>query len=258
MTETNKLFDISGRVAVVTGASSGLGVALVRGLASVGAKVVLAARRLHRLDALAREIEEDGGEALAVACDVSVEAEVDRLVSTTLERFGRVDILVNNAGVTHQCPAEKESLDDFRRIMDTNVSALFLCAQRFGRIMLENGSGSIVNIASTFGVVGVGVIPQASYHASKGAVINLTRELAAQWARRGVRVNAIGPGFFPSEMTEDMLGDEAGERWVRQRTPLGRPGKPEELLGTLLLLASDASSFITGQTIFVDGGWSII
>jgi len=258
MKNVSQLFELKDRVAVVTGASSGLGRTMARGLAGAGAKVVLAARRRDRLVDLAGELEAGGAEALVVPCDVTREAEVDDLVKAVLDRFGRVDVLVNNAGVSHSVPAEDESLEDFRRVMEVNHTAVFICAQRFGRVMLEAGRGSIVNTASIMGLLGVGVIPQASYNASKGAVVNLTRELAAQWARRGVRVNAIAPGWFPSEMTESMFEAAGSERWIRRNTPMGRPGDPEELVGALILLASDASSFITGQTICVDGGWSIV
>jgi NAD(P)-dependent dehydrogenase (short-subunit alcohol dehydrogenase family) len=258
MKNLNELFGLSGRIAVVTGASSGLGVTMARGLGAMGAKVVMAARRKERLDELAAELEKAGAEALAVGCDVSREKDVDTLVKATIDRFGGVDILVNNAGIANQAPAEEETLDDFREVMEVNLNATFLCSQRFGRVMLEAGKGSIINIASIMGTLGVGVIPQASYNASKGAVVNLTRELAAQWARRGVRVNAIGPGWFPSEMTDEMMRDEKSDRWIRRNTPMGRTGRPEELVGALILLASDASSFITGQTIYVDGGWTIV
>jgi NAD(P)-dependent dehydrogenase (short-subunit alcohol dehydrogenase family) len=142
--------------------------------------------------------------------------------------------------------------------MDINLTGTFICAQHCGRVMLKAGQGSIVNIASIMGLVGIGKIPQASYNASKAAVVNLTRELAAQWARRGVRVNALAPGYFPSEMTAPMFEDERSQKFLRQRIPMWRPGNPEELLGPLLLLASDASSYITGHTLVVDGGWTII
>jgi NAD(P)-dependent dehydrogenase (short-subunit alcohol dehydrogenase family) len=165
---------------------------------------------------------------------------------------------VSNAGVTTITPAETQSLDEYRRTIDVNLTGVFLCAQRFGRVMLEAGRGSIVNVASVLGLVGVGQVPQAAYAASKGGVINLTRELAAQWARRGVRVNALAPGWFPSEMTADMFSDAQSLRWARGRTPMGRTGVHEELAGPILFLASDASSFVTGQTLAVDGGWSIV
>jgi NAD(P)-dependent dehydrogenase (short-subunit alcohol dehydrogenase family) len=257
-TDIAKLFDLTGRVAVITGASSGLGVTFAEGLAAAGAKVVLAARRRERIDALARSLEASGREALAVECDVTNEASVDALVGATVSRFARVDVLVNNAGVAKVAPAAQETIGDFRSVLDVNLVGAFLCAQRFGRVMLEQKHGSIVNVASVLGLVASGLIPQASYVASKGGVVNLTRELAAQWARLGVRVNAIAPGYFPSEMTSDMFATEDGTRFIRRRTPMGRGGQPEELLGALLLLASDASSYMTGQVLAVDGGWTIV
>ncbi len=252
------LFDLQGRVAVVTGASSGLGVAFARGLAAAGARVVLAARRKERLESLAGELAAEGAEALPVACDVSREGDVDELVARAVARFGRIDVLVNNAGTVHMGPAEDEPIERFREIVDVNLGGVFLCAQRVGRVMLAAGSGSIVNIASILGLVASGQVKQASYCASKGAVVNLTRELAAQWARRGVRVNALAPGGFSSEMTADMFGDEGSLRWMRSRDPMGRAGRDEELIGPLLFLASDASSYVTGQTLAVDGGWTIV
>ena len=167
-------------------------------------------------------------------------------------------MLVNNAGVADPKPAEQESLADFKRILDVNLSGVFLCAQRCARVMLAKGSGVIVNVASVLGVVGAGQIPQASYTASKGGVVNLTRELAAQWARRGIRVNAILPGWFPSEMTAGMFDNDDGKRWIRGRTPMGRAGDPKELNGALLFLASDASTYVTGAMILVDGGWTTV
>ena len=254
-TSLPKLFDLTGRVAVVTGASSGLGVTFARGLAEAGAHVVLAARRRDRIEAVVRSLTESGHEALAVECDVADEASVDRLVAATLARFGRADVLVNNAGTAKVAPAAMESIADFKNVLDVNLVGAFLCAQRFGRVMLEQKKGSIVNIASILGLVASGLIPQASYTASKGGLVNLTRELAVQWARLGVRVNAIAPGFFPSEMTTDMFETDDGKRFIRRRTPMGRSGEPEELLGSLLLLASDAGSYMTGQVLAVDGGW---
>lgn len=253
-----KLFDLTGRVAVITGASSGLGVTFAEGLVQAGARVVLAARRRGRIEAVAESLVGKGAEAIAVECDVASEASVDGLVKATLDRFGRADILVNNAGAAKVGPAAAESLADFRSVVDVNLIGAFLCAQRFGRVMLEQKQGSIVNIASILGLVASGLVPQASYTASKGALVNLTRELGAQWARLGVRVNAIAPGFFPSEMTTDMFETEEGLRFIRRRTPMGRPGRPEELLGALLLLASDAGSYMTGQILTVDGGWTIV
>jgi len=253
------LFRLDGKVAVVTGASSGLGVSMAQGLADAGARVVLAARRVDRLEEVVGQIEASGGEAHAVVADLSQEEDVDRLVEETLGRCGRADILVNNAGATVIGAAETETREDFERILGINLVGLFLCAQRFGRVMLEAGSGNVVNVSSVLGLVASGQIPQAGYVASKGGVVQLTKELAAQWARRGVRVNAIAPGWFPSEMTGEMFGTESGENFIRRRTPMGRGGEANELIGALLFLASDAAaSFVSGQVIAVDGGWTIV
>lgn len=251
-------FDVGGRTVVVTGASAGLGVHIASGLARAGAKLVLAARRVDRLETLAKQLEAEGTETLSFACDVTREAEVEALAEAALARFGTVDVLVNNAGITEVVPAEEESLATFERVVAVNLTAAFLCAKRFGREMLARERGSIVNVSSVLGLVGSGQIPQASYAASKGGVVNLTRELAAQWARRGVRVNGVAPAWFPSEMTGEMFDDERSRRWIRNRTPMGRPGEGHELVGPVIFLASDASSYVTGQTLAVDGGWTIV
>jgi NAD(P)-dependent dehydrogenase (short-subunit alcohol dehydrogenase family) len=253
-----QLFRLDGRVAVVTGASSGMGVTFAEALAAAGARVVVAARRPERLQEVVREIHDQGGSAHAVACDVSREEDVERLVAETQAAFGPADVLVSNAGFTTVVPAEEQGLDDWRAHLDVNLTGVFLCAQRFGRGMLAAGRGTIVNVASVLGFVASGQIRQAAYAASKGGVVNLTRELAAQWARRGVRVNALAPGWFPTEMTADMFGDERSLTWLRSRTPVGRGGALDELIGPLLFLASDASSFVTGHVLTVDGGWTIV
>jgi NAD(P)-dependent dehydrogenase (short-subunit alcohol dehydrogenase family) len=258
MKRPEQRFRLDGRVAVVTGASSGMGVCFAEALAAAGARVVVAARRIERLQELVREIEGAGGAAHAVACDVSREDEVEALVRETQRAFGPAEVLVNNAGFTTVVAAEEQDLADWRAHLDVNLTGVFLCAQRFGREMLAAGSGTIVNVASVLGLVASGQIRQAAYAASKGGVVNLTRELAAQWARRGVRVNALAPGWFPTEMTADMFGDERSLAWMRARTPLGRGGQLEELVGPLLFLTSDASSFVTGHVLTVDGGWTIV
>jgi len=248
----SELFELDGRVAIVTGASSGLGDRFARVLSAAGAQVVGAARRADRLERLAGEVE-----GLApVTCDVTVDADLERLVAFTLERFGRIDVLVNNAGAGRAHPAESEPPEHFRGVVDINLNAVFVLSQLAGRAMLEAGSGSIINIASMYGLVASAPVMQASYCASKGAVVNLTRELAAQWARRGVRVNAIAPGFFPSEMAADMIEDEQSAKFLRRNTPIGRTGLAHELDGALLFLASDASTYMVGQTLAVDGGWT--
>jgi NAD(P)-dependent dehydrogenase (short-subunit alcohol dehydrogenase family) len=256
--DPTRMFRLDGRTAILTGASSGLGVTMAEALAGAGANVVLAARRKDRIEELSRSINGAGGKALAVACDVTSETDVDRMIAAAQERFGSIDILVANAGVADPKPAEQESLADFQRVLGVNLGGVFLCAQRCSRVMLQAGKGVIINVASVLGVVGAGQIPQASYTASKGAVVNLTRELAAQWARRGIRVNALCPGWFPSEMTAEMFVSDDAKRWIRNRTPMGRAGDPKELNGALLFLASDASSYVTGAMILVDGGWTTV
>jgi NAD(P)-dependent dehydrogenase (short-subunit alcohol dehydrogenase family) len=169
---------------------------------------------------------------------------------------GRIDVLVNNAGIGSPIPAEDEPVERFAEVLDVNVTALFALTQLVGRTMIERGSGSIVNIASILGLVASAPIKQASYTASKGAVVNLTRELAVQWARKGVRVNAIAPGWFPSEMTAEMFADPASMTFLERNAPMARGGRPDELDGALLYLASGASSYVTGQVLAVDGGWT--
>ena len=253
---SDSVFELVGRVAIVTGASSGLGERFARVLNAAGARVVLAARRTDRLDSLASELTD----ALVVECDLSQAGQAEMLVAVAMERYQQIDVLINNAGVNNAALAIDESLDDFRHEIEVNLIAPFELSRLAARTMIAaERTGSIINIASIFGLVGVGQIPDAGYAASKGGLINMTRELAAQWARKGVRVNAIAPGWFRSEMTDDlMFSDENSMKWLRQHTPMGRAGDEHELDGALLFLASKASSYVTGIVIPVDGGWTAI
>jgi NAD(P)-dependent dehydrogenase (short-subunit alcohol dehydrogenase family) len=245
------LFRLDGRVAVITGASSGIGQRMATVLHATGAQVVAAARREDRL----KELAEDCDGLVPIAVDLATTSGREQLVEMTLDRFGRVDVLVNNAGIGYPYPAEDETLEHWASVIEINQTAVFHLSQLFGRSMLERGSGVVVNVASILGLVASGQIPQISYAASKGAIVNMTRELAVQWARRGIRVNAIAPGWFLSEMTQEMFDDEGGRTFIRRNTPMGRPGELPELDGALLYLASDASTYTTGAILAVDGGW---
>jgi NAD(P)-dependent dehydrogenase (short-subunit alcohol dehydrogenase family) len=245
-------FRLDGTNVILTGASSGLGERFARVLHAAGAHVIVAARRRDRLDALADEL---GDRVDAITCDVTNLADCEALVDAALAH-GPIDVLVNNAGVGEPLPAEAEDVDHFRWVIDVNLNAMFQLTQLVGRHMIERRAGSIVNNASVLGLVASTPIKQASYCASKGAVVNLTRELACQWARKGVRVNALAPGWFPSEMTSQMWDDAATLDFIQRNTPMARGGAEHELDGALLFLASSASSFVTGHTLVVDGGWT--
>lgn len=245
------LFRLDAKVAIVTGASSGLGSRFASVLSAAGAKVALAARRADRLEALARELPD----ALPVACDVTRETDVDMLVDKTIQRYGKIDVLVNCAGSADAYPAEQEPVDEFREVIALNLTATFVVTQRVGRHMLQQGRGSVINMASVLGVVGRGDRPLPGYAASKGGVVNLTRQLALEWATRGVRVNALAPAYFESELTAGIFANPKAIETISRMTPVGRPGLPHELDGPLLFLASDASSYVTGHVLAVDGGW---
>jgi gluconate 5-dehydrogenase len=252
------MFSLEGKTALVTGASYGLGVTFAEILAGAGANLVLAARSLDKLQAFADRLTAAGHQAMALRCDVGDPAEVKAVVAEGWQRFGRIDILVNNAGVVSEAAMTPERIppDVFGQTIRVNVLGTWYCCQEVGARQLADGKGgSIVNIASVAGLAGVRDFPTA-YQTSKAAVINLTRNLACSWADRGIRVNAIAPGWFPSEMTGPVFGIPEFKRWVIESAPQNRVGHPQELAGPLLLLASDAGSFMTGHTLVVDGGVS--
>ena len=249
-------FDIKGQTAIVTGASSGLGVTFAETLAERGVNLVIAARRYEKLAKVAEEISRKYGvKVVAAKADVSQEEQVINMVKTAMEKLGSLEILVNNAGTASINPTVDMSLEEWKKVIDVNLTGVFLCARTAAREMIKRKYGKIVNIASIYGAVG-DIFPTAPYYASKGAVINLTRALAVEWAPYKVNVNAIAPGFFPSEMTESVFKDEKALNYILSRTPLRRTGDPLDLKAALTYLASPASNYVTGQTVFVDGGWT--
>ena len=243
---------LDGRVAVVTGASSGLGARFARTLIAAGATVIAVARRTDRLALLAAELPG----LHPMTADLADAAEREQMIEAAGGVAGRIDILVNNAGILIRVAAEDEPLETFRAAMEINVVAPWHLSKLAFPHMCRAGGGSIINIASMYGLVASAPIKQANYCASKGALVNLTRELAAQWARRGIRVNSLCPGFFPSEMTEGLGEDDSSRTFIRANSPIPRVGLEHELDGALLLLASPSNTFMTGHNLVVDGGWT--
>lgn len=251
-----KLFDLSGKTAIVTGGGKGIGRQMAQGLAEAGANVVLCARQAERCEQAAAELEQLGVRALGLGCDVRDPEQVRAVVGRTVDDFGSVDILVNNAGVVWGATAEEMPLEGWQKVVDVNLTGVFLFSQAAGRTMIDGSGGSIVNIASVAGLHGAPaeIANSVVYHATKGGVISFTRDLAWKWARHGIRVNAIAPGWFPSDMANfvlEAMGDE-----LLPRVPLGRFGGPEDLKGPVVFLASDAAAYVTGHTLVVDGGQS--
>jgi NAD(P)-dependent dehydrogenase (short-subunit alcohol dehydrogenase family) len=247
-----KLFDLTGRTAIVTGASSGLGAATARALAEAGARVAVVARRKDRLEDLAEEI---GG--FAAACDLVDQDQLDQLVPRIAESWGPPEILVNVAGhIAAVTKAEDESLDQIRSTLDLNLLAPLRLSQQVFPHMQARQRGAIVHVSSISGLVGIPGIPQASYAASKAGLSGLAVELAVQWARHQIRVNTVAPGFFRSEITGDLYNEERSHTWLRKNTPLPVDATPDDVVGAILWLVSDAGRYVTGQTVTVDGGWT--
>lgn len=251
------LFDLHGRVAVVTGSGRGLGRVMARGLADAGASVVTCSRTLEEAQDTAAAIRTSGGNATAVRTDTTDRASVEHLVAVAVSSYGRLDVLVNNAGTDAIEPVEVVSVEHWNMVLDTNLTGYFHCAQAAGRQMLtQRSGGSVINISSIAGLVGIPGL--TSYSAAKGGVDQMTKVMAVEWAQRGVRVNAIAPGYFENIMST--AGDEHAnpekQRQVLTFTPMGRRGRPDELVGPVVFLASDASSYVTGAVLYVDGGYT--
>jgi NAD(P)-dependent dehydrogenase (short-subunit alcohol dehydrogenase family) len=248
-----KLFSLENRVAVITGGNRGLGRAIALALAEAGADIVIVGRNKEKNNEVAAEVKKYGRTAISFATDLRDIPAINRMVEEVVKQFGKLDIFVNNAGVSHTQLALEISEKDWDQVMDLNVKSLFFCCQAAAKVMKEQGYGKIINIASVAGAVGdMGIAP---YTASKAAVINVTRSLALEWVRHGIQVNAIGPAYIETDMNSQELSNPNVRSKIVGKTPMKRLGEPDELAGVVILLASDASSYMTGQTIYVDGGW---
>jgi gluconate 5-dehydrogenase len=248
-----QLLDLSGRVAIITGGSVGLGRQMAEGLAEMGANVALCARKKERCEQAAHELSQLGVKMLALGCDVKNPADVQKLADDVAAHFGRIDILINNAGTSWGAPVEEMKLEHWNKVIETNLTGTFLCSQAVGRFMLKQKRGKIINIASVSGLGGAPPELQAiGYHASKGGVIAFTKDLACKWALHNIQVNAIAPGWFPTHMSKGVL--EHYKDFFLERIPMKRFGTDHDLKGAAVFLASDASDYVTGQVLVVDGG----
>jgi len=248
-----QLLDLSGRVAIITGGSIGLGRQMAEGLAEMGANVALCARKKERCEQAAHELQQLGVKALALGCDVKNPEDVQKLADEVVAQFGRIDILINNAGTSWGAPVEEMKLEDWNKVIETNLTGTFLCSQAVGKVMLRQKRGKIINIASVSGLGGAPPeLPAIGYHASKGGVIAFTKDLACKWATHNIQVNAIAPGWFPTHMSNRVL--ERYKDFFLERIPMKRFGTDHDLKGAAVFLASDASDYVTGHVLVVDGG----
>ncbi len=249
----SNLFDLSGKVALVMGGHGGIGKAIALGLADAGADVIVSSRNLEALKGTVKEIEAKGRKSLAVTADIVDEKQVNDMVAKILKVFPRIDILVNAAGLAIRKPAESFPIDEWQKVMDTNTRGTFLCCQAVGRVMLKQKSGRIINVSSVRGRYGLPA-NYAAYCASKGAVDSLTRTLACEWAKSNVLVNAVAPTIVETDLTKSALADPAYAKQMKDRIPIGKWAVPEDIVGPAIFFASDASSFVTGQILYIDGG----
>jgi NAD(P)-dependent dehydrogenase (short-subunit alcohol dehydrogenase family) len=253
-TDGLRMFQLDGKTAIVTGASRGIGEAIAKGFAKAGANLVLVSRNLSALESVGREIEDIGRKVLPLSADIGKYEDIPKVVESTLKVFPRIDILLNNAGISPILKkAEEVKLSEWEEIIRVNLTGTFLFCQAVGKVMIQQGGGKIINMVSVGAFVG---FPrQVGYCVTKGGILQLTRVLALDWARYNIRVNAIGPSYLETELTKGMRESKVISENLLKRTPMGRFGKPEEVVGAAIYLASDASSYVTGQTLFVDGGW---
>ncbi|WP_394584064.1 SDR family oxidoreductase [Cytobacillus firmus] len=249
-----ELFDLTGKTALITGGGRGLGAQIAEGLAEAGANVVLCSRKVEACQETADRLAALGVNTLALSCDISNQGDVRKVVEETVQEFGAIDILVNNSGATWGAPAEEMPFEAWQKVINVNVTGTFLMSQAAGKVMIEQGSGKIINIASVAGLGGTDprVMDTIGYNTSKGAVITMTKDLAVKWGRYGINVNAIAPGFFPTKMSSAIM--EQGRSPILEATPLRRFGSDDDLKGAALFLASNASNYVTGDVLIVDGG----
>ncbi len=252
------LFDMTGRVAVVTGASSGLGVQMAKAFARQGADLAILARRKEKLEEVAKEIRTLGVKCFPVQCDITDTEAVKRAAKLVEDEYGKVDVLVNNAGSGSVGPAEETTDESWLHTLNVDLTGVFKVSREFAKMMIKNKYGRIINISSMYGLVGNMALPSSAYHAAKGGVVNLTRALAAEWAKYGITVNSICPGYFATELTEDTLKTESFTNYMKANVPVGRYGNEGELDSTAVYLASESSSYVNGVIIPVDGGYTCV